>query len=47
MTSQQGTEFVFHGFLDSAEIVKEPYIIGNDECHVIMLSGKPEIIIPE
>jgi len=47
MTSRQGTEFVFHGFLDSAEIVKEPYIIGNDECHVIMLYGKPEIIIPE
>ena len=45
MTSLQGTDFEFHGFLDSAEIVTEPYIIGNDECHVIMLAGKPEIIL--
>ena len=45
MTSLQGTEFEFHGMLDSAEIVNEPYIIANDECHVYMLTGNPEIIL--
>ena len=46
MTSVQGTEFEFHGTVDSAEVINEKYIIGNDGCHVMMLSGRPEIIIP-
>jgi hypothetical protein len=45
MTSTNGTEFEFHGFLDTSEVVNEKYIIGNDRCHVIMLSGHPEIVI--
>ena len=45
MTSHQGAEFEFHGILDSTEIVNEPYIIANDECHVYMLAGNPEIIL--
>jgi len=45
MTSLQGTEFEFHGILDSTEIVNETYIIANDECHVYMLAGNPEIIL--
>jgi hypothetical protein len=45
MTSRSGTEFEFHGILDSTEIVNEKYIIGNDQCHVIMLSGQTEIVI--
>ena len=45
MTSKNGTEFVFHGILGGVEVVNEKYIIGNDECHVKMLSGKTEIII--
>jgi hypothetical protein len=47
MTSQQGTGFEFHGTLDSTEVINEKYIIGNDECHVLMISGQPEIVIPE
>ncbi|MFH1296576.1 MAG: hypothetical protein ABIJ04_04800 [Bacteroidota bacterium] len=45
MTSKNGTEFEFHGILGTTEIVNEKYIIGNDDCHVIMLSGKTEIVI--
>jgi len=45
MTSKDGTEFEFHGILGTTEIVNEKYLIGNDECHVKMLSGKTEIII--
>jgi hypothetical protein len=45
MTSRQGTEFEFHGMMDTAEIVYEKYLIGNDECHVLILSGKTEIFI--
>ena len=45
MTSKTGTEFEFHGIQDSTEIVNEKYLIGNDECHVQLLSGKTEIII--
>ena len=45
MTSKSGTEFEFHGILGTTEIVNEKYLIGNDLCHVKMLSGKPEIVI--
>jgi hypothetical protein len=45
MTSKNGTEFEFHGILGTTEIVNEKYLIGNDECHVKMLSGKTEIVI--
>ena len=45
MTSKTGTEFEFHGIQDSTEIVNEKYLIGNDECHVKLLSGKTEIIL--
>ena len=45
MTSREGTEFEFHGILNSIEVVNEPYIIGNDECHVMMLAGQQEIIL--
>lgn len=45
MTSKSGTEFEFLGLLDSVQIVDEKYIVGNDDCHVIMLSGKTEIVI--
>ena len=45
MTSTNGTEFEFHGMLDTSEIVNEHFIIGNDECHVKIMSGNTEIII--
>jgi hypothetical protein len=45
MTSKNGTGFEFHGKSGSTEIADETYLIGNDECHVILLSGKTEIVI--
>ena len=45
MTSKTGTEFEFHGIIDSTELVNEKYLIGNDVCHVTLLSGKTAIII--
>ncbi|MFH1295792.1 MAG: hypothetical protein ABIJ04_00765 [Bacteroidota bacterium] len=45
MTSRHGTEFEFHGLIGATEVVNEGYIIGNDECHVLLLSGKTEIVI--
>ena len=45
MTSKNGTEFEFHGKLDTSEIVNEHFIIGNDECHVKIMSGNTAIII--
>jgi hypothetical protein len=33
--------------LDTTEIINENYVIGNDDCHVIMLSGQTEIVIPK
>ncbi len=47
MTSKEGTEFEFHGILGTTEVVNEKYLIGNDACHVKMLSGKTEIVIPK
>ena len=44
MTSRTGEEFEFNGFVDSVIIVQEKYIIGNDECHVQIRSGKTQII---
>jgi hypothetical protein len=45
MTSKSGTEFEFHGILDTTEIVNEKYLLGNDQCHVILLSGQTNIVI--
>jgi hypothetical protein len=45
LTSKTGTEFEFHGIQDSTELVNERYLIGNDACHVTLLSGKIQIII--
>jgi hypothetical protein len=45
MTSESGTEFEFHGILDSTELVNEKYLIANDECHVYILAGKTNIVI--
>jgi hypothetical protein len=45
MTSKSGTEFEFHGILDTTEIVNEKYLIGNDQCHVLLLSGQTTIVI--
>ncbi|MEI7898364.1 MAG: hypothetical protein WCJ26_15105 [bacterium] len=45
MTATTGTEFEFHGMLGTQEVVNEKYLIGNDRCHVSMLSGKKDIIV--
>jgi len=45
MTSKSGTEFEFHGIMDTTEIVNEKYLIGNDQCHVFLLSGQTNIVI--
>lgn len=45
MTAKSGTEFEFHGILNSVEIVNETYLIGNDGCHVKMISGKPVVVV--
>jgi hypothetical protein len=47
MISGNGTEFEFHGILDTTEIVNEKYIIGKDQCHVMMVSGQTSIVITE
>lgn len=47
MTTVRGSDFEFHGFLDSVEIVNENYVIGNDRCHVVMHEGRQEIVINE
>ena len=44
LTNENGDEFVFHGIRDSLEVVTEKYILGNDGCHVQMLSGKKTIV---
>jgi hypothetical protein len=45
MTSKTGTEFEFHGILGMTEMVNEKYLIGNNECHITMLSGNTDLII--
>ena len=40
-----GDEIMFTGYKDGKEIVKEKYVIGHDCCHVLMVSGKKEIIL--
>ena len=45
LTAPKGSEFEFHGILEGMEIVNEKYIIGNDRCHIQLISGKTEIVI--
>ena len=45
MTSVSGTEFTFHGLMDTVEVINEPYLIGNDECHVLLYTGNPTITL--
>jgi hypothetical protein len=43
MTSASGTDFEFHGKIDTTEVINANYVIGNDECHVVLYSG-PTVI---
>lgn len=45
MTSANGTEFEFHGFSGATETINESYIIGHDQCHIKLISGKTEIVL--
>jgi hypothetical protein len=45
MTSKTGAEFEFHGLAGDVKIVQERYIIGNDGCHVRLLSGNNQVIV--
>ncbi|AHM59189.1 hypothetical protein D770_04610 [Flammeovirgaceae bacterium 311] len=43
--SSNGTPVEFTGFKDGAEVVKRIFIIGHDCCHIMLISGEPEIIL--
>lgn len=45
MTSANGEEFEFHGIKDDSTIVREKYKIGHDLCHVLLNSGKTEVVV--
>jgi len=45
MTSVSGTAFTFRGWINGVEVISEPYLIGNDRCHVKMISGRGEVIL--
>jgi hypothetical protein len=44
-TTLKGDEFVFRGLIDSTEVVREKYILGNDRCHVRVVSGNLQIVV--
>jgi hypothetical protein len=44
-TSTNGEEFTFYGFLSPDEMVTEPYIIANDLCHVVKVTGRDTVVI--
>ncbi|MEI7662583.1 MAG: hypothetical protein WCK34_10305 [Bacteroidota bacterium] len=45
MTIKTGSEFIFHGLVDTNEVVREKYLVGNDGCHINLIAGKTEIVI--
>lgn len=47
ITEKCGTDFEFIGIKNGIEIVKQKYSIGHDCCHVKILSGDPNITIPD
>jgi len=47
LTEKCGTDFKFTGIKNGMEIVKQRYSIGHDCCHVKILSGDPNITIPD
>ena len=44
-TTQKGDEFLFQGWLDSARVVNESYILANDRCHVKVVAGDLELVL--
>ena len=44
MTTKEGMEFEFLVMQASLPVVLESYVIGKDDCHVLLRSGKTEII---
>lgn len=40
-------EFDFHGYEADELVINEPYIIGADECHIDIISGRTEIVIED
>jgi len=46
-TEKCGKDFEFTGLRNGVEIVRKTFKIGHDCCHVRIVTGNPEIIIPE
>ncbi len=42
---QETIELLFMGVLNSEIVISEVYVIGRDECHIQLISGKEQIII--
>lgn len=45
LTSGTGTEFTFHGFKSGMGLISESYVIANDRCHVLKLSGRDTVVV--
>jgi len=43
--SNKEVEINFKGYIDNREIINSDYKVGADCCHVILISGNPEISI--
>jgi hypothetical protein len=43
--SNQEVEINFKGYIDDQEIISSDYKVGADCCHIILISGDPEISI--
>jgi hypothetical protein len=43
--SNSEVEINFKGYIDNQEIINSDYMVGADCCHVILISGDPEISI--
>ena len=43
--SNKEVEINFKGYIDNQEIINSDYKVGADCCHVILISGNPEISI--
>lgn len=39
------TNYIFYGIKKGSVIIKEPYVVSADCCHINMISGKPEVTI--
>lgn len=47
LSHRQGKEFLFEGWVDDERVVSQTYVLRHDCCHVELVEGPTELVLPD